>query len=62
MGLERHYTDSGLPAFVLVSKPVSGALGETQSVVYPKAPEFDKLWAEAEVVLAVVLDKVDEVD
>ncbi len=61
MGIKRFYTDAGMPAFVLVSKSVSGAQDATQSIVYAKAPEFIKLWNAAEAVPEQLVDKIGEV-
>ncbi len=46
MDIERGYTKTGLPAYVIVVKNAREGADSARSLVYPRAHSFDKLWAQ----------------
>ncbi len=48
MDVERFYTDTGLPAFVKVTKRPKTGRGDAVSLVYTGNPAFDRLWQQAQ--------------
>lgn len=48
MGLERAYTDDGLPAYLIQHKRAKGGAEDSLELIYPGAPDFDRLWDKAD--------------
>lgn len=56
MDVERYYTTEGTPAFVIVFMAREGEPREFSRLVYPAAPEFERLWVVGEDVVQLTLD------
>lgn len=44
MGVERHYTPDGRPAYVILYKTRRDGSKQALRLVYPKAADFGRLW------------------